>query len=87
MDQASRRWGCMEMKSEVGVCGEEEVGVGVRAQMREWRVLGFLREWRRGNGGVRVRSNFCLMMGVILSFHTNLKCELGPSSFMVLLKV
>ena len=28
MDQASRRWGCMEMKSEVGVCSEEEVGVG-----------------------------------------------------------
>ena len=28
MDQASRRWGCMEMKSEVGVCSEEEVSVG-----------------------------------------------------------
>ena len=53
----------------------------------EMRVLGFMREWRRGNEGVRVGSNFCLIMGVILSFHTNLKCPLDPSSFMVLLEV
>ena len=37
--------------------------------------------------GVRMGSNLCLRMEVILSFHTNLKCQLGPSSFMILLEV
>ena len=37
--------------------------------------------------GVRVISDFCFMIRAILSFHTILKCQLGPSSFMVLLEV
>ena len=35
----------------------------------------------------RVVSNLCFMIKAILSFHTILKCQLDPSSFMVLLEV
>ena len=86
-----------------GVNGEEEMGCSqcevifelprltTKLRVLTMRTSGFndktscvdpLKKW-----GVRVGSNFCLMMGVILSFHTNLKYQLGPSSFMVLLKV
>ena len=43
MDQASRRWGCMEMKSEVGVCGE--VNVGGEGEGKEYTITR-VRGWK-----------------------------------------
>ena len=51
------------------------VGVGVRARVNGegsdaefFFIEGSDAKWRKGNGGVRVGSNFCLMMGQFCPF-------------------